>query len=469
MKSSLMVCRNGQGEELHAPLVRVTRYAAVFEVYDPGWVFRVSESLNGFSIVFQDRTVYSGRAVVRNLLNVGSETLCEVTLDETAWMELEVTHELIRSGKLRAQFSEFIQGWQKLYRVLPEYQLAVADLQSFLTDLKLSLDQMELGIRAMSPQARSDLEEKVALEMQKAAAPMFSRLFEQFEAVAQKVDRDLLPAHFTYARRQLHPLVSVSPFFYRCFNKPLGYAGDYEMVNMMLRNPCEGASLFAKVLNLWFLAQPPVVAHRNRIDHLVRQLVLFSSRMAARRQPPRIVSIGCGPAQEVQRFLMDHEISGSASVSLLDFNEETLRFTGSMLSSLAMKHQRRTTFRCIRKSVHHLLKEAGRKAELPSSEQYDLVYCAGLLDYLSNPVSDRLIDVLYEWVAPGGQLLVTNVAAHNPSRGWMEHVTDWHLIYRDARQMAELSPKKAEAGSARVVAELSGVNIFMEVEKPAHA
>ena len=40
---------------------------------------------------------------------------------------------------------------------------------------------------------------------------------------------------------------------YRAYTKPLGYAGDYEVVNMMLRDPFEGDSLFAKVINSVFL------------------------------------------------------------------------------------------------------------------------------------------------------------------------------------------------------------------------
>ena len=70
-----------------------------------------------------------------------------------------------------------------------------------------------------------------------------------------------------------------SPFAYRTYQKPLGYAGDYEMVNMLLRNPQEGSSVFAKVLNVWFLAQPPAQAHRNRIQYLTQKLMEESARL----------------------------------------------------------------------------------------------------------------------------------------------------------------------------------------------
>ncbi len=45
---------------------------------------------------------------------------------------------------------------------------------------------------------------------------------------------DLVPVHQAFGKRHLHPLILGSPFVYRTLQKPLGYAGDYEMVNMMM-------------------------------------------------------------------------------------------------------------------------------------------------------------------------------------------------------------------------------------------
>lgn len=85
--------------------------------------------------------------------------------------------------------------------------------------------------------------------------------------------------HRSYIKRQLHPLVLCSPFIYRTFQKPLGYAGDYEMVSMMLQDPYEGSSMFAKILNRLFLDTAPVVAHRNRIVYLSKRLHEETLRM----------------------------------------------------------------------------------------------------------------------------------------------------------------------------------------------
>jgi extracellular factor (EF) 3-hydroxypalmitic acid methyl ester biosynthesis protein len=98
-----------------------------------------------------------------------------------------------------------------------------------------------------------------------------------------------------------------------------------------------------------------------------------------------------------------------------------------------------------------------------------LVYCAGLFDYLSDRICRRLVEIFYDLVAPGGMLIVTNVHPSNPWRNWMEYLAEWHLVYRDEEQLLKLAPERAPPGAAVVRAEATGVNIFLEVRKPANA
>src|SRR5207244_6942680 len=98
-------------------------------------------------------------------------------------------------------------------------------------------------------------------------------LHERFEEIVSSVEIDLRPVHQSLAQRQLRSLFLCSPFGYRAYSKPLGYAGDYEMVNMITRDPLEGSTLFAKAMNLWLLEQWPSKAHRNRITYLKERLV----------------------------------------------------------------------------------------------------------------------------------------------------------------------------------------------------
>ena len=117
-----------------------------------------------------------------------------------------------------------------------------------------------------------------------------------------------------------------------------------------------------------------------------------------------------------------------------------------------------------KRSVHQVLKDAAKAGAGP---KYDLVYCAGLFDYLSDQVCKRLMTYLYDLVAPGGLLIATNVSTSNPSRNWMEYVLDWHLIYRSARQLSSLAPE-APLAERPVKAIGDAVNISLELRKPAN-
>jgi len=89
---------------------------------------------------------------------------------------------------------------------------------------------------------------------------MINELFDRFENVAAGVEDDLRPGHVLFGRRQLHPLLLCSPFVYRTFAKPLGYAGDYEMVNMMFSRLVGRRFAVRQNGQLHALQLPPIIA-----------------------------------------------------------------------------------------------------------------------------------------------------------------------------------------------------------------
>lgn len=468
LKETFIAGQTSQGLEVRGTLLKLTRFAAAFELYGPGDVLRLSEVLGSFHIAVRGRTIYAGRAVVRSLVETGPTLVCEAMLDETAWQDLDFDAAMPRDGRLAGCFASFLEEWQKAYLVRPEYKVIVADMQSFLADLRLWLQQVELGIRAEPEADQGKVEQAAAEAIAQKVVPCINTLFEQFENFAGALPGDSLPAHHNFMRRLLHPLVLCAPFAHRTFHKPLGYAGDYEMVNMILRNTWEGDSFFAKIVNMWFLRQPPAQAHRNRIAYLSDRLRDETLRTRPLGHAARIFNLACGPAHEVQQFLRESTLSQSAAFTLLDFNEETLRHVQAALAPVKAQSGRRTPLEYVHKSVHQLLKESGRAAQRPAEGMYDFVYCAGLFDYLSDQVCRRLMEMMYGWLAPAGLLVATNVEPSNPLRNGMEHLLDWHLIYRTGAEMVGLRPQEAHPDQVRVLADATGTNVFLEVRKPSH-
>ena len=441
--------------------VQVTRQAVVFELSSSRNTTLPSELVDDFKIWLFGGEIYSGRALILNLIDVGSRIICEARLNESDWVDLQLELVLSQEAQFNSRFNFFLNAWQQNYKISDEFKVVVADMQSFLHDLRLWTQQLEVAVQGQPKSNQQESERQILQQLQILVFPKLASLFEGFEKLIKSNEKDLAPSYSQYARRRLHPLVLGSPFMRRTFEKPLGYAGDYQMVAMMMRDPFEGDSLFDKLLNAFFINTPPVVAHRNRIDMLVQRLQSEAMR-AAKNRRIKIFNLGCGPALEIQRFLSNSALGGRADFTMLDFNTETVDHAARIFKQLKQKHNYQSNFQIIKKSVAQLLKDSSQFGR----GTYDFVYCAGLFDYLPDAVCARLTEVFYGLAAPGGLVLITNVHVNNPSRGWMEYMVDWNLIYRDAAQMAAIIPNDAPRENTRITVESIGVNIFAEVRKP---
>jgi extracellular factor (EF) 3-hydroxypalmitic acid methyl ester biosynthesis protein len=455
--------RNSLSVEFHLPLLRVTRQIAVFESYDLSVVLRTSEVLAPFEIKLRDEVIYSGKATVRSQVNTGASVVCELTLDEIGWQSPGAGADASFGKDVGSRTAGFIESWRKFYQVRPEMKIVTADLQTFLTQLRIWTEQIEFDLRRSNPPDKLAVEKQIAEQLSKSVFPYLDELFDQLERTAARCGEALEPMHAAYVRRQIHPLILCSPFADRTVHKPLGYAGDYEVVNMILRDPHEGSSLYARLLNRWFIKQPPAEAHRNRVTLLTRRLLEETARCKASERSAKFFNLGCGPAKEIQDFMSENAVSDHAEFTLLDFNEETVTHGRSVLESVRTRHNRKTALNFQKKSVAQVLKTRDGGA---AGGLHDMVYCAGLFDYLTDAICLRLMNVFYDMLAPGGLLLVTNVDRANPIRHWLGDVLDWHLIYRDAADMRTLKPERASSDEASVCADFTGVNLFLEVRKP---
>jgi extracellular factor (EF) 3-hydroxypalmitic acid methyl ester biosynthesis protein len=473
IKESKVTFITVEGVKLHGMPVRVTRHIAVFELYNPSVTPRFSEALKEFEIISQAGMVYSGGATVRNVLDAGTKIICEVTLWESDWADLNPEIALQRDSITAKEFTYFLNDWQKIYKVQPEFKVIVADMQTFLHDLRLWMERVELKIRVFPKPIQAELEGKTIAELAPPIIDAIDGFINQFESIVSKLDADAHPGHCAYLRRQLHPLILLSPFAHRAFEKPLGYAGDYLIVDMMMRSPIEGSTLFAKIINVWLLGQSPAQAHRNRVAVLEDKLIQETARVRASGRIAKIYNLGCGPAAEVQRFFSKQHICGNANLKLVDFNEETLQYLKTKLDDLSLKVSIPASYHFVKKSVNQILKDALRAPSHSSEEKYDYIYCAGLFDYFPDNICKQLINNFYQMLAPAGLFLATNATeAMNSSRPFrysMEYILDWHLFYRNKNQFAELSSDLADLNDIKIVAEDTGANLFLEVKKPNNA
>jgi len=77
------------GASLVGVPVQVNRQAVVFELYGTKDTTLPSELVKDFKINLYGGEVYSGRAVILNLIDAGSKIVCEARLNETDWTDLQ--------------------------------------------------------------------------------------------------------------------------------------------------------------------------------------------------------------------------------------------------------------------------------------------------------------------------------------------------------------------------------------------
>src|SRR5919205_4291898 len=163
-RDSIIICRTSQGYTVRATPLRITREVIAFELYNPYSILQLSEVLTEFRIIVNEHLVYSGRAIVSNLVNTGSMLVCEATLDE-AWLDVDLFAIVTEPRKLRADFMDFLREWNRISIILPQYKVVLADIRNYFIDLSRWLEQVELGIRSSPSGNRQKIEAEIIHEL----------------------------------------------------------------------------------------------------------------------------------------------------------------------------------------------------------------------------------------------------------------------------------------------------------------
>jgi len=248
-------------------------------------------------------------------------------------------------------------------------------------------------------------------------------------------------------------LIDLSPLAGRCYRKPLGYAGDFEMMNMLYRNESLGETLFGRALSRIVLDTDAAQAVRNRVHYLADKIRATVGRSSA-GQPARLLSVASGPAMEIQYLLRTDPgllAADHAEISLLDQDPSALRHSREQIEALAAQAGIEITLRCYNTSIRTVIAEG-------LTGFYDLIYSAGLFDYLKDHTARAAGSQIVSALAPDGQAVIGNFALQNPSRPLQELVLDWPLLHRSADDLRRLF---GDLGSdITIEQEGTGVNLF---------
>jgi extracellular factor (EF) 3-hydroxypalmitic acid methyl ester biosynthesis protein len=258
--------------------------------------------------------------------------------------------------------------------------------------------------------------------------------------------------------RIAHPWLKLGWLQNRARSKPRGYAGDFGLVTRICRR-YHAPHPLGRAFDRYFHRQAAAEAVRARTEQVAAALV--EHRLAATRSEYQAVSVGAGPALDVQLALslLPADRRPTLQVTLLDLDPAALRFAGRQLAPFCAAHQ----VQCRRENLYRLAHPA-KAAALP--QQIDFLICTGLFDYLPDDPAIEMLRLFWSRLRPGGRMLVGNFAPHCPTRAYMEWGANWYLIYRNAAELDRLARAAGiPADQFRIGAEWTGVDLFIIADR----
>ena len=294
----------------------------------------------------------------------------------------------------------------------------------------------QAGAEVYAAASHNNTEDLVALLDDVAASfqtgvtyPAMAQLVEGLAAIgAANRGSDWIEHAKNVARR--HPVarfVFDCPFTRHSASKPRGYPGDAQLIDYIYRHPSmtpveQQASDFGRSVLLHNVDSPAPAAVRAR-RHLTATYV---SDVVAQRPNAQIMSVACGHARELE-LLTPRVARAIGRFVAYDQDPSSL----AVASSYGAKG---VPVEPVQGTILQLLKEK-------TLTGFDLIFSAGLYDYLSDKLSEKLTANLFARLRPGGKLIVANFLPDIRDAGYMEIFMDWRLIYRDERQIRAFARK----------------------------
>jgi SAM-dependent methyltransferase len=224
--------------------------------------------------------------------------------------------------------------------------------------------------------------------------------------------------------------------------KPRGYDGDFVIIERIYSgwlSPKEHLVNWDR----FFHVQAAPRAVINRKDYCINILRSLNAQDSHRD----VLNIGCGPIQDIVEFLSE----GKSKVffECVDYDKGAIEYSFNKAQKMGL--------------LSNIEFHRDNAFKFKPSKQYDLIWSAGLFDYLNEDIFKMLLSKLLVFVKPGGELAIGNFSLNNSSRDYME-CGEWFLHHRSPDDLIKIA---TDCGVPRekvfVQSEPLGVNLFLHI------
>ncbi len=340
--------------------------------------------------------------------------------------------------------------------VSPEYRTLCADILHLLRTYRAILDRFEKT--HPDPAAVADMmaicEERIL--------PAWRTLWYRGNQLVEPLmgDPDALRATKRFTELVLTPEFMAGPIWRRSYEKPLGYPGDFQIMNMVYDWRREGSGPYEQLLHRMGQDAGKFVATRM----VMMRQAIAAAMLRPLDHPVRITSLGCGPAREVVDYLQITELPQPVQFTLIDQDYDALSMAYEKAYPETIRLHGHASVSCLHASFGQLLNTGELFGKLAPQ---DLIYTVGLVDYLPPRRAKAIVSSLYQHLAPGGTLIVGNLMKSPKGTLWpMEFLMDWNIVYRDHAEMQALAGDAVGAAEVGTTVDSTGTVCVLTVRKP---
>jgi extracellular factor (EF) 3-hydroxypalmitic acid methyl ester biosynthesis protein len=364
--------------------------------------------------------------------------------------------------KLQTPFSNLSVIMAQKDTIRSTFKEYTADLNYELSVYKNIFDDVDSQYRKEKEEIRRYVQEAIFNSEGESFKRFLDEKLYELQQIVSDYSFEEHQYHGFYFRRQLWHFIQCSALIARTNLKPRGYAGDSKMMKMIYLNEYLGNSTFSKLMHKHAVEHPAAQSVRNRIELIADLLRRYRFDYGfSQREKLKILSVGSGPAIELQEVLKSPPDCEKYHFTLLDQDPLALSEASALVNEIEKRLKSNVSVGYFESSVRTML--FARKFHQKMG-QFHFIYSMGLFDYLAAPVAKAVIDNLYRLLVPGGMMVIGNFHVSNPSAYYMEYWCDWVLYQRTEEEFKGLL-KDNHSADVSVLFENTGSQMFLQIKR----
>jgi hypothetical protein len=262
----------------------------------------------------------------------------------------------------------------------------------------------------------------------------------------------------------LTPLLVDGLVWRHAYQKPRGYPGDFELMNIMYEKTRVGETIYGRLTHVLGCEERLASTLEARRDYLTAFLAShLRSGEVESRQAVRIANLGSGPARELSELMKIRPRAQRLVVTLIDQDAAALDYAQRALLEASKGWPGSLELRLRHIAFADLLRNDQLLAELGNQ---DLFYSAGFFDYLPQSIAASLLEQMWRLVGKRGCLLVGNAAELDEAAWVPEFVLDWHMTYRNEGHLRQLCDGIRDASTLRIESDRTETWHFLSLQRP---